>query len=127
MVIVTIAFKKGGKGYDYLLLNPEKAKIDRAKPLKIITGAGPRDYIPVRALAARKAETLPTHVKKAIRLYKNNEARMAEMPAPRHLPKANAAPLEKKGSGPIDPDFYGDFVLRAVAKRMRKETMKGGK
>lgn len=126
MVIITIAFKKGGKEYDYLLLNPEKAKIDRAKPLKIVTGAGPRDYIPVRALAARKAETLPTHVRKAIRLYENNEARMAEMPAPRHLPKTNAALLEKKGSGPIDPDFYRNFVLRAVAKRTKK-SMKGGK
>lgn len=126
MVILTIAFKKGGKGYDYLLLNPERAKIDRDKPLKIVTGSGPRDYIPVRALAARKAEVLPTHVKKAIRLYGNNEARMGEMPAPRHLPKTNAAPLEKQGSGPIDPGFYGNFVLRAVAKRMRK-SMKGGK
>ena len=126
MVILTIAFKKGGKGYDYLLLNPEKAKIDRDKPLRIVTGSGPRDYIPVRALAARKAEVLPTHVKKAIRLYESNEARMAEMPAPRHLPKTNAAPPEKEGLGSIDPGFYGNFVLRAVAKRMRK-SMKGGK
>lgn len=80
MIILTIAYKKGGKGYDYLLLNPEKAKIDRSKPLAVVVGAGPRDFIPTYAIDARKADSLPPHVTKALRLYPDNEARMAEMP-----------------------------------------------
>lgn len=119
MVIITVAFKKGGKGYDYLLLNPEKAKIDRAKPLKIVTGSGPRDYIPVRALAARKAEVLPTHVKRALRLYEDNKATPAQipsMPAPKPTKESASSSLIK---------FLTQWT--GIPARCGKKSMKGGK
>lgn len=129
MVIITIAFKKGGKGYDYLLLNPDRVKIDRSESLRIITGSGPRDYIPTTALAAKRADFLPPHVTKAIRLYEGNEARMAEMPKPEALPKPEEAPLEKEGPRPIDPEAYRDYVLMQSAKSVAraKKRMKRSK
>ena len=123
MVIITIAFKRGGKGYDYLLLNPDRVKIDRSEPLRVVTGAGPRDYIPTTALSAKKVGFLPPHVTKAIRLYEDNEARMAEMPKPDGLPKPEEGPLEKEGPRPIDPEAYRNYILERTARsfaRMKK-------
>lgn len=121
MVIITIAFKKGGKGYDYLLLNPDKAKIDKTRILKIVTGSGPRDYVSARAISARKTEILPNHVTRALRLYDGNKAtrvQIPSMPAPKpKKPEAASAPLV---------EFMAKWIV-VPAFQKKTKSMKGGK
>lgn len=126
MIILTIAYKKGGKGYDYLLLNPEKAKIDRSKPLAVVVGAGPRDFIPTYAIDARKADSLPPHVTKALRLYPGNEARMAEMPKKIDAGEKEEPPLSSDGRISLaEYERYSRKVANhALSREVEKEKKK---
>ena len=81
MVILTIKFPKGAKTYDYLLRNPDRLKIDRGKPLKMLIGVyyGRSCFQELTLINAQKVEVLPSHVTSSMLLMPDNEVRTCRL------------------------------------------------
>lgn len=81
MVILTVRFPYSNKEYDYLMVNPQKIKIDREKPLQLVTGIGYKGVCtkPIYVTKGKKLDFLPEHVTSKIILDNNNLVRTEQL------------------------------------------------
>lgn len=81
MVILTVRFPHNDKEYDYLMVNPQKIKIDKEKPLQLVTGISYKGVCtkPIYVIRGEKIDFLPEHVTAKIILDNNNLVRIEQL------------------------------------------------
>lgn len=81
MVILTVRFPNSQKTYDYLMENPNKIKIEKNKPLRLVVGTNTRGVCTqtITVTEGRKADSLPCYITSKIILYRDGFVRTRQL------------------------------------------------